>query len=412
MRAEIVSVGAELLLGQVVDSNAAALARLLAELGIEHAHRQTVGDDARRLADALQLALSRSDIVFTIGGLGPTGDDLTREGIAAALGETLVHDPDIEAGLRAIFAARGAPMVASNLRQAVRPPCAEPVPNPNGTAPGLICRKEGKVIIALPGPKAEFEPMLRGRVEEELRRARTGAALFSRTLRVCGIGESLVEDRIRHLLASSNPAVAPYAKQGEVHLLLTARAASLAEAESAIAPVEAAIRQILGDDVYGVDGTTLEATIIGMLAARAQTLAVAESCTGGGLGQRLTNAPGASRVFLGGLIAYADAVKEAQLGVSAATLASEGAVSEACARQMAAGARDRLRADWAVSVTGIAGPDGGAPEKPVGLVFIGVAGPGCLLVERLNLRGDRAAIRERAVAFALVHLRRALMRAL
>lgn len=409
MRAEIVSVGTELLLGQIVDTNAAALGGLLAEYGMVHTHRQTVGDNLARLTDALTLALSRSEVVFTIGGLGPTEDDLTRDGIAAALGDPLVADTQLEEDLRAIFATRKMAFVESNLRQATRPACAEAIPNPNGTAPGLICRKDAKVVIALPGPKGEFVPMLRGPVVDELKRLWSGVAFYSRTLRTCGIGESLLEDRIRSLLGSENPTVAPYAKVGEVHLRLTARARTQAEAEAAITPVEERIREILGDHVYGVGQTTLEESILAELSGRRQTLAVAESCTGGGLGQRLTQSPGASQAFLGGVIAYSNELKRRTLDVGEATLQTEGAVSESCAREMARGVRALTNADWAVSVTGIAGP-GGTPEKPVGLVFVGIVGPAVDEVVRLQLRGDRAQVRERAVAFALIHLRQCLAR--
>lgn len=408
MRAEIVSVGTELLLGQIVDTNAAALGRLLAEYGMVHTNRQTVGDNLARLTDALSLALSRAEVVFTIGGLGPTEDDLTRDGIAAALADPLVADPRIEEELRAIFATRKMAFVESNLRQAMRPSCGEAIPNPNGTAPGLICRKDGKVVIALPGPKGEFVPMLQGPVTEELKRLWSGVAFFSRTLRTCGIGESLLEDRIRPLLGGDNPTVAPYAKVGEVHLRLTARARTEAEAEAAIAPIETRIREILGEHVYGAGQTTLEESILAELARRSQTLAVAESCTGGGLGQRLTQAPGASQAFLGGVIAYSNALKGEVLKVAEPTLATDGAVSEACAREMAHGVRTLTGADWSVSVTGIAGPSGGTPDKPVGLVFLGLLGPRVDEVVRLQLRGERDQVRERAVAFALIHLRRSL----
>ncbi|MCO5296454.1 MAG: competence/damage-inducible protein A [Fimbriimonadaceae bacterium] len=406
MTAEIVSVGTELLMGQIADTNAQALGRMLPELGISHHFRQTVGDNLGRLTEALRLALGRSDIVFTIGGLGPTEDDLTRDGIAAALGVELVHDPEIEAGIRKIFEDRRLKWTESQRRQAMRPACAEALANPNGTAPGLFCRLGGKIVVAMPGPKGEFGPML------ALVRDRLGtgdSVIHSRILRVAGMGESAVEDRIRAELASANPSVAPYAKPGEVHLRLTARAASTAEADAMLDPLEERIRGLLGDAVFGVDDQTLESVVLAMLREAGQTLAVAESCTGGGLGARLTSVPGASDVFLGGVITYANEAKARLLDVPLPVLEGAGAVSEECAEAMAAGARGSLGADWAVSITGIAGPDGGTEAKPVGTVWIAIAGPGRTKAHEFQFRGTREDIRGRSSQMALTLLRRALL---
>ena len=411
MTAEIVSVGTELLMGQIADTNAQALGRLLPELGIAHHHRQTVGDNLGRLADALRLALGRADLVFTIGGLGPTEDDLTRDGIAAALGVGLVHDTEIEAGIRAIFADRRLKWTDSQLRQAMRPADAVVLDNPNGTAPGLFCRAGSKIVIALPGPKGEFVPML------DLVRARlvplvSGDVIHSRVLRVVGIGESGVEERIRELMRGANPSVAPYAKPGEVHLRLTAHAATVMEADAMLDPVDARIREALGDAVFGVDDQTLEEVVLGMLRARGETVAVAESCTGGGLGARLTSVAGASDVFLGGVISYANSAKSGVLGVPEALLEASGAVSEECALAMAAGLARSMgtQADWAVSITGVAGPGGGTEAKPVGLVWIGVDGPTGAKAHEFHFRGTRGDIRARSTQMALVLLRRALLK--
>lgn len=407
MTAEIVSVGTELLMGQIADTNAQALGRVLPELGIAHHCRQTVGDNLSRLTEALRLALSRSDIVFTIGGLGPTEDDLTRDGIAAALGVRLVHDPSIEAGIRRIFDDRRFTWTESQARQAMRPECAEAIENPNGTAPGLICRLDGKVVIALPGPKGEFVPML-DRVRILLG---TGeSVIHSRILRVAGMGESAVEERIRGELSGTNPSVAPYAKPGEVHLRLTAGAADTAAANALLDPLETRIREALGDAVFGVDDQTLESVVLEMLRARGETLAVAESCTGGGLGARLTSVAGASDVFLGGVISYANSAKTDLLGVPEAVLEASGAVSPECALAMASGARRALSASWGVSITGIAGPGGGTPEKPVGLVYIGVEGPEQAKAHEFKFRGTREDIRGRSTQLALTLLRRVLLK--
>ncbi|HJP82996.1 MAG TPA: CinA family nicotinamide mononucleotide deamidase-related protein, partial [Fimbriimonadaceae bacterium] len=310
MKAEIVSVGTELLLGQIVDTHAPRMAQILADCGIGCTNRQTVGDNLERLTDSLKVALSRSDFVITIGGLGPTEDDITREGIAAALGVELSVDPEYEKHLRDIFALRKFRWVESNLKQAMRPSCGEFIDNPNGTAPGLICQSNGKTVIAIPGPKSEFGPMAEGSVKSFLEKAGGGGVIFSRTLRVCGLGESFVEDRIRELMRGGNPTVAPYAHPSEVHLRLTAKAASRTEAERILEPLEQRIRGILGNAVYGVNETTLEDSVVAMLKERNATVAVAESITGGWLGQRFTSVAGSGDVFLGGMITYDSGTKE------------------------------------------------------------------------------------------------------
>lgn len=412
MKAEIVSVGTELLLGQIADTNAQHLGQLLPQLGIAHTHRQTVGDNLTRLEEALRLALSRADIVFTIGGLGPTEDDLTRDGIAAALDDEMVQDKELEAELRQIFVERKFNWVDSQLRQTCRPTCAKAIPNPNGTAPGLICEKNGKVVIALPGPRGEFIPMADGPVRDYLAKLATGGVIASRLLRVCGIGEGVLERQISHLLASPNPTVAPYAKIGEVHLRVTASAQTQEEAEKMIEPMEAEIRSILGSAVYGIDDQSLESVIIDLLRDKHQTLTVAESCTGGGLGARITSVPGSSDVFLGGFLTYSNDVKMKLLGLPPSLFVEggPGAVSKDCAKEMAQGAARELGTDYAVSVTGIAGPGGGTEQKPVGTVYIGIAHPGGVFVEKQNFRSNRSGVRERSVQWALIRLRDILLK--
>jgi nicotinamide-nucleotide amidase len=409
MKAEIVSVGTELLLGQIVDTHAPRMAQILADCGIGCTNRQTVGDNLERLTESLKVALSRADIVITIGGLGPTEDDITREGIAAALGVELSVDPEYEKHLREIFALRKFRWVESNLKQAMRPACGEFIDNPNGTAPGLLCQSNGKTVIAIPGPKSEFGPMADGPVKSFLEKAGGGGVIFSRTLRVCGLGESFVEDRIRELMRGENPTVAPYAHPSEVHLRMTANAANRSEAERMLEPLEEQIRGILGNAVYGVNETTLEDSVVAMLKDRNATVAVAESITGGWLGQRFTSVAGSGDVFIGGMITYDSGTKETFLGVRGSTLEQYGPVSEVTAQEMAVNVRELMKADYGISLTGNAGPTSDVDGKPVGLVYIGVAGRQNVKVEEHRLRGSRDDIRQRCTQLALVQLREMLL---
>ena len=392
LKAEIISIGTELLLGHV-DTNAAQLGIVLAELGISNAWRQTVGDNLARATDAIKIALDRSDIVITIAGLGPTEDDLTREAIAEALDESLIHDPAIDQQIRNLFEQYGYQWTESQLSQAKRPACAQVIENSNGSAPGLYCRKNGKIVIAMPGPPSEFLPMLEGSVKKILKELAGDHTIYSRTLKICGIGESEVEEKIKHLLSSTRPTLAPYAKPGEVHLRITTDASSLADAEKIIQPVEQEVRQILGSAIYGVDQVTLEEVILKLLKTQNATLGLAESCTGGELGARFTSMADVSEVFMGGFITYSNELKHMLLGVSEETLQKHGAVSEKCALEMATGAKSRLYTSYAVSITGIAGPGGGTPKKPVGQVYIGVAGPHKAEVKGFQFLGNRENIR-------------------
>ncbi|MBX3111940.1 MAG: competence/damage-inducible protein A [Fimbriimonadaceae bacterium] len=407
MRAEIVSVGTEILLGQIVDTNAAELGRLFASTGVDHVFRQTVGDNLQRLVEALRLALSRSDIVVTIGGLGPTEDDITRDGVAAALDSPLVLDPALEAGLRELFERRGLVWTSSQTRQAHRPECARPIENPNGTAPGLLAMAHGKTVICLPGPRNEFVPMVKGPVAAALADLSGGGAIVSRVLRVVGIGEAALEERIQDLLDLPDVTVAPYAKVGEVHLRLTTRVAAGGQA-SALDPVAAAIRARLGTMVYGEDDQSLEAVVLDLMRRRGLTLVTAESLTGGMVGARFTSVDGASKVYRGGFVTYADDEKADRLGVPRLLLESpdHGAVSEAVALAMAEGAVRQTGADVAVSTTGVAGSEPlveNGVEKPSGLVYVAVAGLGPSVAVRHQHRGDRATVRARATQHA-VHL--------
>ena len=380
MTAEILCIGTELLLGNITNGNARWIAEQLAALGIPHHRQLVVGDNRERLIAELQAAAQRCRVLITTGGLGPTPDDLTTEAIAAAFGAPLVEHPQVWAEIQARLAARGRPCAASNRRQAYLPEGAELLPNPTGTAPGMIWSpRPGFTILTFPGVPSEMRAMWQGTAAPWLQAAGLAEGVFaSRMLHFWGVGESNLAEQMADLLEGSNPTVAPYAGAGEVKLRITARAATVQAAEALLLPVEKEIRARTGPLCFGVDDQCLASVVLALLRQRGQTLSVAESCTGGGLGAELAAIPGASDVFLGGVIAYANAVKQALLGVPAELLEAHGAVSEPVAQAMAQGARCATGADWALAVSGIAGPGGGGPEKPVGLVHIAVAGPdGC-----------------------------------
>ncbi len=405
MTAEIVSVGTELLLGQITDTHAPLMARILAECGIGCTRRATIGDNMDRLVGTLKGAIERADVVVTIGGLGPTLDDLTRDGIALALGDEMEEVPEVAEKLRQFFASRNIRMAESTLRQAQKPTSATLVDNPNGTAPGLICQKNGKVVIALPGPKGEFDPMAQGPVRQFLEQLQGGQVIHSRVLRIIGMGESHVEERVRDLMDGENPTVAPYAQTAECHLRVTARAENREAADLLIDPVVDEIRSRLGNHLYGFNETTIEAATLDLLVAKGETVAVAESMTGGALGARITSVPGSSKAFKGGVIAYTVSAKESVLGVPSEIIAAHGPVSEEVAKAMAEAVRDRLGATYGVSITGNAGPTADVDGKPVGLTYIGVAGPNGTTVEHAQYRGLREDIQRRATQTALAQLR-------
>lgn len=406
MRAEVVSVGTELLLGQIVDTNAAYLARTLSDLGITLYRRSTVGDNWDRLQAALRQALQDADVVLTIGGLGPTMDDITRDGLAAAFGDTLQLDQGIADRLRAFFAQRNAPFTESNLRQAMVPTHGRALDNPNGTAPGLLFEKGGKIGIALPGPPNEFIPLVDNHVAPYLR-AKTGnvGTIRSLVLRIVGVGESLVEEKVKDLMQDANPTVAPYAKVGEVHLRVTAKADTAAGAERLIAERAQQVRARLGDALYGENDDPLEKAVVELLKRRRQTISTAESCTGGLVAQRITDVAGSSAVFMGGVVAYSNAAKTDLVAVPADLIARVGAVSPEVGQALAEGARDRFGTTYGIGITGIAGPDGGTPDKPVGLVYIALAYSGGCEVERNLYIGARSIVRHRASQTALNMLR-------
>ena len=378
--AEILCIGTELLLGNITNGNARWIAEQLASLGIAHFRQEVVGDNRERLIQAVRSAAGRCRLLITTGGLGPTPDDLTTEAIAAAFETPLQERPEVWDDIQAKAAARGRVCSLSTRRQALLPEGAAVLPNPTGTAPGMIWSPvPGFTLLTFPGVPSEMQAMWRATAAPWLRQAGLAQGVFaSRMLRFWGVSEAALAEQVADLLVLANPTVAPYAGAGEVKLRITARAETPELAEALLVPVEAELRARASDACYGVDDDSLAVVVLAALRRRGQTLAVAESCSGGGLGAALAAVPGASEVFLGGVIAYANAVKRELLGVPAELLERHGAVSDPVALAMAAGARRCSGADWALAISGIAGPGGGGAEKPVGLVHIAVAGPdGC-----------------------------------
>lgn len=372
MNAEILSVGTELLLGDILNTDAQFLARELALYGVNVHYQSTVGDNPGRLKEALRLALSRCDIVITSGGLGPTADDLTRETICEVLGvKQALHEPSMRC-IEEFFKKLGRPMTESNRKQAMLPEGCIVFDNPYGTAPGCAIEKDGKHVLMLPGPPRELKPMFRDHALPYLARFSDGV-IASHSLQIFGVGESRVEEIIRDLMDGENPTTAPYAKDGEVHIRVTAKAATKEQAERMIVPVVQDIRSRLGDSVYGENARNLQEVVCRLLKEKGLKLATAESCTGGLLSKRLTEIPGSSEVFECGIVSYANAIKSKLLGVKPETLDRFGAVSKETACAMARGALLQSGADLAVSITGIAGPGGGTDEKPVGTVYVALS---------------------------------------
>ncbi|MGB5901139.1 MAG: competence/damage-inducible protein A [Geitlerinemataceae cyanobacterium] len=377
MTAEIICIGTELLLGDILNGNAQYLARELAALGIPHYYQTVVGDNPERIHQVIDIATRRSQLLIFTGGLGPTPDDLTTETLANFFGVSLIERPEILEDIAQKFARRGREMSTSNRKQALLPQGAEILTNPIGSAPGIIWQPRSQLtILTFPGVPSEMHRMWHDIAVPYLRSQGWGRQIFaSRTLKFWGIGESTLAEKASSLLDGVNPTVAPYANLGEVKLRVSARANSVAEAEALIAPVEQQLREIGGNYCFGCDDDTLATAVGRLLLASGETLGVAESCTGGGLGRMLTEVPGSSRYFWGGVIAYDNRIKMSLLDVTAEDLDAQGAVSHPVAQQMAVGVRNQLGTNWGVSITGIAGPDGGTETKPVGLVYIGLASP-------------------------------------
>jgi len=409
MRCEIIAVGTELLLGQIVDSNSAWMGEQLALAGIDSHFQTKVGDNLERMVSSIRLALGRSDAVILCGGLGPTQDDITREAIAEVMGVALVRDEAIGDRIRALFAARGRHMPDNNLRQADVPEGARIIDEMPGTAPGLVCPIGRQVMYAVPGVPHEMRTMVSGTVLPDLQaRAGLKAVIKSRVLRTWGQSESgladMLAERIEALDGIGNPTLAFQASGIEgIKVRITAKADSAQAAESIIAEEEARLRALLGHLVFGVDDETIESVVLDLLRARRATLAVAESLTGGLMGARFTAVPGASDVFRGGIVSYASDVKFSLLGVPEGPV-----VSEQAAIAMAEGARRVLGADVALSTTGVAGP-AEQEGQPVGTVFLGLAMDGASEAQQVRLPGDRQRIRQYAVISAANMLRRRLL---
>ncbi|MGH2469178.1 MAG: competence/damage-inducible protein A [Chloroflexota bacterium] len=407
MRSEIVSIGTEILMGQITDTNASWLAQQLPALGIDLFWVSGVGDNEGRLTEVLRRAFGRSDLVICTGGLGPTEDDVTRECIAAMLGEEIVPSTELEATLRAYFAGRGAEMPRRNLRQATLTASTEPLLNPLGTAPGWWSERGGHVLVAMPGVPHEMHRMWEMEVVPRLRHRLGGDVIYSRILKVVGWGESAVEERIRHLIGGTNPTVGTYAKDDGIHLRLTAKCPSLEEARQLVDALDQRMRDELGNNIYGVDAERMEGVVGRLLHEQGLTLAVMESCTGGLLSSTLTDQPGSSAYVRGGVVSYATDVK-GELGVPVEVLRQYGAVSPQTAEAMAGAARRQLGASVGLAITGVAGPEE-QEGKPVGTLHIATDVQGGLAVTSQQTRGTREVIKRRATLAALDFLRRQLL---
>ena len=404
MRAEILSCGTELLLGHITDTNATYLAQSLAPLGIDLYFVSQVGDNQERIVGTLRRAWERSELIIMTGGLGPTEDDLARESISALFGETMQVDPDLATDLRAKFAQMGVQMPESNMKQATLIPSAQVLLNPIGSAPGWWVAKDGRIIVAMPGVPREMYRMWQ---EQAIPRLQPflGGSIFTRILRVTGLGESTVEERVGSLLHSTNPTIATYAKDDAIDVRITAKADSVTEAEHLVAAMEANARKLLGSYIFGVDRDTLASVVGSLLQARHQTLGVMESLTGGSLASAITDVSGSSAYFAGGLVTYSPDLK-VQMGVPREVLQQYGVVSKETALAMAHAVREHLGVDIGLGITGVAGPDP-LEGKPVGTVYIAVEGPqGNLTTDSAGRRINRSDNKRFSVYTALNLLRR------
>ncbi len=411
MTVEVISVGTELLLGNIVNTNARFLAEKCALLGLTMYNQVVVGDNEERLKDAVYTAVGRSDIVILTGGLGPTEDDLTKETCAKVMETALVEDPHTKERIQEYFKNSTFKKITdNNWKQAMVPQGAMVLDNDNGTAPGLIMEKYGKHLILLPGPPGEMIPLFNGQVEPYLAKLRP-ELIVSKMVKICGIGESQVEDRLLDLIDSqTNPTIATYAKTGEVHVRVTASAPDRETADKLIRPVVKEIKKRLGICVYSTkDEETLEMAVVRLLKKYELTVATAESCTGGLVSGRIVNVPGASDVFREGFVTYSNKAKRKHLDVSKNTLKKYGAVSKETAKEMAIGGAFATDSDLCVAITGLAGPDGGTEEKPVGLVYMACCLGGKVTVEKYQFKGNRQKIREQSVVRALDLVRRTIL---
>lgn len=410
MTVEIIAVGTEILLGNIVNTNAAYLAEKCAGLGLSCYHQDVVGDNEERLSETIRLALTRADIILLSGGLGPTQDDLTKEAAAKVMGKELyLHEPSKEA-IRQFFAERNMEITENNWKQAMVPEGCIVVENPGGTAPGIIIAENGKHVVLMPGPPGELIPMFERSIMPYLAGLTTGV-IYSQTVKICGVGESKAESMVEDLVnAQDNPTIATYAKTGEVHLRVTATAPDEKEAKKLVKPMVKELKGRFGNHVYTTDSeVTLEKAVVDLLMANKLTVCTVESCTGGMLSARLINVPGVSEVFKSGYVTYSNKSKRKLLGIKKNILMKHGAVSEQIAKEMAKTAATLARTDVSVSTTGIAGPDGGTPDKPVGLVYIGCNVCGRVTVKECHFHGTREKIRESTVSAALSLMRECIL---
>ena len=422
---EVISIGTELLLGQILDTNCQFISTELAKLGIDCFFRTTVGDNKERIKEALRVSLNRSDIIVTTGGLGPTADDLTCECLAEFFGAKMIFDEEVCSNIEKLFKDRNIKMSPTNRKQALRPEGANLLPNPVGSAPGFIwelnnailrcqaidCPERQRTILVFPGVPSEMQAMWHQAAKPYLERKYSAGTVWSTELKHYGIGESALAEKYAHLLDSANPTVAPYAGRGECRLRITAKAQTVDLAKKLAQPVVNEILQGSGQLCYGLDDDTLESVVGHLLVEHKLTIAVAESCTGGLVSKRLTDIAGSSRYILSNVVTYADKAKKRLLDVQEATLKAYGAVSPQCAEEMAKGVRKLSNSDIGLSITGIAGPDGGSREKPVGLVYLGLAVKDVCIGKELNLgsKSSRSEIRLRAANEALNMVRLALI---
>lgn len=406
---ELIAVGTELLLGNIVNSDAQLLSRELSALGLNVYYHTVVGDNPKRLRQAVNHAKKRADIIITTGGLGPTCDDVTKTVLAAACGKKLELHRESAQRIVDYFETLGQKMTSNNMNQAMLPEGCEIFTNQWGTAPGCAFEYENKHIIMLPGPPSECLPMFRTCVVSYLQKLSEGM-IVSHTYRVFGMGESRVESLLRGAMDRlTNPTLAPYAKTGEVELRITAKANTPEQAEQMIQPVEEEIYQVLGNLIYGKDVENLESVLVSLLIQHGLTLGCAESCTGGLFAKRITDVPGSSRIFKGGIVSYCNEVKANLLGVDPAMLETDGAVSSTVAQAMAKGAREALGCDLAISFTGVAGPGPDDRGNPEGLVYICLASQSTLWTKKFSLGSGRERIRTTAVSYGLDMIRRRIL---
>lgn len=415
MVTELIAVGTEILLGNIVNTNSAYLSEKCAELGLAVYYQSVVGDNPDRMKSVIKTALDRSDVIILTGGLGPTEDDLTKEITAEVMGFPLVEDLHTKELMEAYLKEyeKNHPqrrITKNNYKQTMVPKGSIVLDNHNGTAPGLIMEKKGKIAILLPGPPNEMVPMFEESVYPYLRKKQP-EIIYSRMVKICGIGESQVAEEIQDLIEKqTNPTIAPYAKTGEVHLRITAKAEDEKKCKEMIKPIVHELKKRFGKNVFATkEEKTLEEAVVDLLKEKNMTLSLAESCTGGAVAARIVNVPGASEALMCGFVTYTNRAKRKCLGVKKSTLKNEGAVYAKCAKEMAKGGAKAAETDVCLSVTGLAGPGGGTEETPVGTVFMGCCCAGKTTTREFHFTGNRSRIRGQAVAQALTFIRDSLL---